>query len=306
MEKKNRLAGRFLPSRVYARWVWTVRSCLVMLPVILFLSGALTLYLSAGRFKSSTTFESLGQRSLAEVAALLGSQNLLEDIHDRLDLGKRLGVDQETATTILRESTEVRLIPATRLMQVEVVMTPAELARDVAAEFPKALDAYEKSLADKAIQERIAHAEREVISAEDSAAMAEKDLARLVSLRGEASGDALAQLDVDAARTTWNHANTQLLDARSRVETLNRELATPRSWVALHSVAQISSTAVGPETENTLGWVVLRSFGIGLLCALGIPYLLELAFPRRFRKSAATTRTWQDEESDLSAEPVHG
>ncbi|MES2476045.1 MAG: hypothetical protein V4640_09705 [Verrucomicrobiota bacterium] len=303
MEKKNRLAGRFLPSRVYARWVWTVRSCLGMLPVILFLSGALTLYLSAGRFKSSTTFEYLGQRSLADVAALLESSNLLEGIHDSLDLTKRLGVDQETATTILRESTEIRLIPATRQMQVEVVMTPAELSRDVAAEFPKALDAYEISLAEKAIHQRIAHAERDVISAEDSAAMAEKDLARLVSLRGEANGDALAQLDVDTARAAWSHANTQLLEARSLVENLNRELASPGTWVALHSIPQIASTAVGPETEDTLGWVVLRSFGIGLVCALAIPYLLELAFPRRHRKSAAATPTWQDAESDITAEP---
>ncbi|RYD28072.1 MAG: hypothetical protein EOP87_20210, partial [Verrucomicrobiaceae bacterium] len=73
MAQKKRLAGRFLPSRVYARWKWTVRFGLSALPLILFLAGAFTLYLSPARYRSTAVFEYLGSRSPAEAAALLRS-----------------------------------------------------------------------------------------------------------------------------------------------------------------------------------------------------------------------------------------
>jgi hypothetical protein len=305
METKKRLAGRFLPSRVYARWVWTVRSCLVVLPAILFLAGALTLYLSPSRFKSTVTFEYVGKRPLPDVAALMKSSNLLGRVHDSLELGKRLGVDRDTSTTILRDATEVTLTPATRMMQVDVVLTPAELARDVAAAFPKALEDYEKSLAIAEIKMRLHDAQNEVAAAEDRVAFAQKSIARLVSVRGEETGDPVSQLDVDAARAAWTHANEQLLESQALVDRLAREHFSLGTWTVTHTVAQISHLSVGPNSEDTLGIVILRSLGIGLGCALAIPYLLELAFPRRHRKSAAEP-TWQDAETDLSREPAHG
>lgn len=42
MASKNMLAGRFLPSRVYARWKGTARFGLCTLPLILFLAGGVT------------------------------------------------------------------------------------------------------------------------------------------------------------------------------------------------------------------------------------------------------------------------
>lgn len=305
METKKRLAGRFLPSRVYARWVWTVRSCLVVLPSILFLAGALTLYLSPSRFKSTVTFEYVGKRPLADAAALLKSSNLLGRVHDSLELGKRLGLDRDTSTTILRNATEVTLTPATRMMQVDVVLTPADLSRDVAAAFPKALEDYEKSLAIAGIKMRLQNAQNEVAATEDRVASAQKSLALLVSVRGEETGDPVSQLDVDAARAAWTHANEQLFESQGLVDTLAREHFSPGIWTVTHTIPQISHSSVGPKSEDTLGLVILRSLGIGLGCALAIPYLLELAFPRRHRKSAVEP-TWQDEETKLSAEPVHG
>ena len=306
METKKRLAGRFLPSRVYARWVWTVRSCLVVLPSILFLAGALTLYLSPSPFKSTVAFEYVGKRPLPDVAELMKSSNLLGRVHDSLELGKRLKIDRGTVTTILRGATEVTPTPATRMIQVDVVLTSAELSRDVAAAFPKALEDYENSLAIAGIKTRLHSAQNEVAAAEDRAASAQKALARLISVRGEETGDPVSLLDVEAARAAWTHSNEQLLGSQALVDSLKLELSSPGIWTVVHTVPQISNSSVGPKSEDTLGMVVLRSIGIGLGCALAIPYLLEIAFPRRHRKSASAAPNWENAEIDLTGEPVHG
>ncbi len=306
METKKRLAGRFLPSRVYARWVWTVRSCLVVLPSILFLAGALTLYLSPSRFKSTVAFEYVGKRPLPDVVALMKSSNLLGRVHDSLELTKRLEMDRGTGIQILRDVTEVSMTPATRMIQLDVVLTPAELSRDVAAAFPKALEDYEKSLAIAGIKTRLHSAQNEVAAAEDRVAAAQKTLVRLVSVRGEETGDPVSQLDVDAARAAWTHANEQLLGSQALVDSLAREHFSLGSWTVVHTIPQISNSSVGPKSEDTLGMVILRSIGIGLGCALAIPYLLELAFPRRHRRSATAAPGWENAQTDLSGEPVHG
>lgn len=305
MKTKKRLAGRFLPSRVYARWVWTVRSCLVILPAILFLSGALTLYLSPSRFKSTVSFEYIGKRPLPDVVALTQSGNLLNRIHDQLELGKRLEIGHSSVSKLLRDATEVSVTPSTRMIQVDVTLTPADLSRDVAAAFPQALENYEKSLAVAEIKSRLEDARREMDAAEDRTVAAQKHLALLVSVRGDETGDLASQLDIDAARAAWTHANEQLLESRSLVDRLEREQFSPGTWVTTHTTPQISHLSVGPNSEDTLGMVILKSLGIGLLCALAIPYLLELTFPRCHRRSVPPPN-WQDSESELSAEPIHG
>ena len=306
MVTKKRLAGRFLPSRVYARWVWTVRSCLVVVPSILFLGGALSLYLSPSRFKSTVAFEYVGKRPLPDVAELIKTSNLLGRVHDSLELTKRLEMDRNTGIQVLRDATEVRTTPATRMMQVEVVLTPAELSRDVASAFPKALEDYEKSLAIAGIGTRLDAAKLELAAAEVRVASAQKSLARLVSVRGEETGDPVSQLDVDAARAAWNHANQQRLESQTFVDSLVRERSSLGTWTVAHTTPQVANSSTGPKSEDTLGMVILKSLGIGLGCALAIPYLLELAFPRCHRRTTYAEPVWQNAETDLSGEPVHG
>ena len=300
MEAKKRLAGRFLPSRVYARWLWTVRACLVVLPAVLFLTGALTLYLSPGRYRSTTTFEYLGKRPLDEVVALVKSEQVINLVDDSLDLRRRFGVSRDTVAGIVRDSSQVRSIPATGMIELEVILSKGELSRDVAAGLVTALERYETSLAQEAIRNGIGEAEREVAAAEDRAAGSHRNLVRLISVRGEVSGDPVSQLDVDAARATWIHDNQSVLDARSGVDRLNLELGTSRKWLAIHTAPRISETAVGPKSEDSHGLVTLRAFAVGLVGALAIPYLLELAFPRRRRRTAAPS--WQ--EAEIPADPV--
>ena len=75
VNSKNRLAGRFLPSRVYARWKWTVRCGLCVVPLILFLAGSVVVYLQPGRYQSTTVFKYTGERPAAEVVALALSRS---------------------------------------------------------------------------------------------------------------------------------------------------------------------------------------------------------------------------------------
>lgn len=51
------IRGRFLPSRVYSRWKWTVRFGLLIVPFLSFLAGGLTLYLTPGTYRSTTLIE---------------------------------------------------------------------------------------------------------------------------------------------------------------------------------------------------------------------------------------------------------
>jgi|GEM_PF-5355183 len=41
----DEITGRFLPSRVYCRWKWTVRAGLTVVPMLVLLGGGLVLFL---------------------------------------------------------------------------------------------------------------------------------------------------------------------------------------------------------------------------------------------------------------------
>jgi len=284
MASKNMLAGRFLPSRVYARWKGTARFGLCTLPLILFLAGGVTYYFAPSRYQSTAVFQYLGQRTPREASALLKTQRVIFPVIEALELGKRLEVDKETAERILSDLIDASVDPDSGMITIQVTNPQKELARDIAAELPKALDAYERSLAAGAISVRLEVAEKAMTDAEDETAAKRQALMRLISLRGDSPADPLARIDVDAARTEWEHAHHQVLENRQRIADANRERNNLGKWVEIHSTPAISNTPVGKAADESLGGMILQALGVGLGFSLLAPYLLEFAFPRRSRR----------------------
>ncbi len=307
MEPKKRLAGRFLPSRVFARWIWIVRFGLSVVPLILFLAGSLVLYFAPSRYQSSAVFEYLGKRPLPEVEALLKSRNIFDIAADRLELSKRLGVSKGTAFDLVSPQLETSLDAASGWIKLEATYSKSDLARDIAAELTKALESYESSLATRATETRINALETAVTDARDESDAKQQFLTRLISVRGYAPVDPIASLDVDAARHDWQNARARVLDAEAVLAEARLELANPGRWVEIHSVPQISDKAVGRDSDDSLGSVTLKALGAGLAFALLTPYLLELAFPRRLRGKAASGE-WHEMEPvrEISGMPVNG
>ncbi len=307
MNVKNRLAGRFLPSRVYARWQWTVRGGLSALPLTLFIAGGMTYYLTPSRYESTAVFEYLGKRPLAEAAALLKSRNVIGPTITSLSLTERTGLDYDNLSRHITEASRTTVDSGTGMIELTVEDLHKDIARDLAAELPKSLAAYEKSLATAEITMRLEASEESVTEGEDEANAKRQALSRLISVRGDHAADPVSQLDLDAARGDWDHAYQSILAGRARVADARRELAAPGKWVVIHSQPTISYEPVGRKSGDSLGEIILQSQGVGLAFALIAPYLLELAFPRR-RPSAARKDSWPQaaNEIDFPGEPANG
>ena len=314
MDEHLQLAGRFSPSKVYARWKWTVRFGLFAVPLILFLAGGMVLYLTPTKYESKAAFEYRGGHSPAEAAALLKSRNVLGDVVSTLELSKRFDLDRETCIEILTEVTETQVDPVTGQIEVGVIHAQKEVARDVAAELTRALDRYESTRARGAITLRLEAAKRSVVAAEDDADARRKAFVQLVAVRGEQPADPVSRLDLDAARINWEQVHRHAADLRIQVSEMERELASVGEFVTVHSEPVISQNRAGKKTEDSLAEVSLESLGYGLLFALLVPYLFELACPFHRRKLIAPVRKvvsgaddeWSSSVEDSSLVPSSG
>lgn len=296
MEKKKRLAGRFLPSRVYARWKWTVRSGLSALPLALLLTGCIVLYLTPNRYQSTIVFEYLGKRPPADVAALMKTGQVINLATKELKLSELVGMDSESLKEVVARDLKVKVERGTGFIELKVTDDRKEGARDLAEGLVKALAAYERSIAISDIelrQDELRQAERD---AEDQSEEKLKNLTKLVRMTGGAATDALTQLEIDAARGDWDAARQQVREIQNQSRQAEREFSNPGKWVAVLSSPSISPMAVKPET--TLDEIILRSFAIGLGFALLAPYLLELAFPQVYRPRHPKRGGWEKEMAD--------
>jgi len=296
MEKKKRLAGRFLPSRVYARWKWTVRFGLSALPLILLLSGSIVLYLTPSRYQSTIVFEYLGKRPVADVAALLKTGKVINLAADELKLTELMGMDPGSVKEVVARDLRVKIERGTNFIELKVTDIRKEGARDLAEGMVNALAAFEKSIATSEIklrQNELREAERD---AEDQAEEKLKDLTKLVRMTGGAATDALSQLEIDAARGDWDAARQQVRELQNQSRQAERELANPGKWVTIFSSPSLSPTAV--KSKNTLDEIILSSLAIGLGFALLVPYLLELAFPQVYRPKHTKPGGWENEMAD--------
>ncbi len=303
MNPKKRLAGRFLPSRVYARWKWTVRTGLSALPLLLFVTGSVVFYLTPSRYESTAVFEYLGKRTLQEAAALLKSHNVISRAITNLELTKRMEMDSESLSRVISKCSRTTVDPATGMIKLRVELVEKDIARDLAAEIPQALDAYERSLAAVEIGVRLEAALDAVARGEDEASAKRQDLARMISVRGDQAADPVSQLDLDAARGEWERANRRVLDHRERADDARRELSALGRTVVIHSQPSISENPTGRNSGETMLEIIARSLGIGLAYALAVPYLLELAFPGR-RRSAPVKGAWSESAEGSGFEAV--
>jgi hypothetical protein len=315
MDESPQLAGRFLPSKVYARWKWTVRFGLFAVPLILFLAGGFVLYLAPTKYESKAVFEYRGSRTPAEAAALLKSRNVQIAVCDTLELNKQLDVDKETVVEMLTKATETQLDPVTGLIEVRVTHVRKELARDVAAELPKALERYEATLARNAINRQLEALRLAIRNGEDKVEIRRKDLLQLISVRGEHPTDTASQLDVAASRIEWEQEFRRVADNKNRAAELDLEFASLGKFTTLHTDPVISQNPAGKKSEDSLGEVSLESLGYGLLFALLVPYLFELACPnhRTFITPVKKMSTLADDEwsgtakdSGLVHSPLNG
>ena len=308
MNQKNRLAGRFLPSRVYARWKWTVRSGLAALPLILFIAGSVTLYFSPGRYRSTAVIEYLGKRTPAEAVALLESHAVISLASQDLKTTELLEVDGETAVEIISGIMGTKVDPGTGFIELTVDASRGELSRDLAVALPKALDSYEKSRAESELTARIEAADKLAREAEDLAEEKRMELLKwFLTHPGEAQ-DPLARLAIDGLRGNWQHAVSRVHDAQDLRADLEFELSDWRSVIQIHSQPMIANAPLGKDAGESLAAVILEALASGLAFALGVPYLLELAFPRRRRTISTPGKSWAEEPDnvDFAEFPVNG
>lgn len=284
----SEIHGRFLPSRVFNRWKWPVRIGLLVVPFLLLLSGGITLFLTPSKYQSTTLFSiEQGDKgpSAREVVELVKSRNTLERACRRLELANRFDVDMETAQRILCENISAKTVPETNLVEVSVTLLKNTDSRDVAQAIPESLH----TALVEADRNDTARKAQEIVTlihqASDAAQETAANVANLEKVHGAPPAD-------NAAATLLERARRNSLLADAEVERL-KALHTARMTegidslpsLSIHSSPVISSTPHSPNMGRQLGELVLHSLGWGLLAALVIPYLLELAIPPFSRKA---------------------
>ena len=257
-----------------------MRSGLCVVPLILFLAGSVVVYLQPGRYQSTTVFKYTGERPAAEVVALLKSRSLFDRVSEQTAMPQTLEIPQDTAFEMMSHLVKTQVDPASGTIEVKVTYTRKEIARDLAAGLPKALDAYESQLAEQELKNRWTGVQQSLIEIEDEAEAKGQFLSKLISVRGETPADPAARVDIDAARADWENARKQVLEAEGKKQALAESSKVRRTWVEVITAAQISDSPVVTDKDETMGAVILRSLAVGLGCALAVPYLLELLFPR--------------------------
>lgn len=271
--------ARFLPSRIYSRWKWSVRCGLLLVPFLSFLAGGLLLYLSPVRYRSTTLVEFQNSPPAHELAELLESRANLTAVIDQLQLTNLLSLDSDTVVAVLREATEVKVVPDTSLLEVSVTLRQKDTARDTAAQLVRSLRDYLTGIVTTAGKTKADRLESLITHAIDLAEQQATTVANLEKLHGPAPADGapatllerarraalLADAEVERLRTLRNECLTQNLDALPRL--------------VVHSDPVVSQTPCSPQVGLEFSKLIGRSLLLGLLTALLLPYLMELAFP---------------------------
>ena len=226
------------------------------------------------------------------------SRSLFDRAYEQQGLRDKLDMYREAEFQGMTRFLKTRVDPASGNIEVKVAHTRKEVARDLAEGLPKALEAYEAQLAKQELQNRWTAERQSLIEVEDETEAKGNFLAKLISVRGDSPADPAARVDIDAARADWENARMRVLEAEGKERAVAESSRERRTWVEVITAAQISDSPVITDKDETMGAVILRSLGTGLGCALGIPYLLELLFPR-VRKTRKPERPAKYEEPVL-------
>jgi hypothetical protein len=280
------IRGRFLPSRVYDRWKWTVRFGLLIVSLLVFLAGGLVLYLTPGSFRSTTLFELENGPSPRETLELLESRGVLDRVSGNLELHERFQTDREEVISQLREIISSRVVPKTRFIELSVTYRQRVEARDIAEEVPTALKQHLAHIARQNSTDKAAEIDALIRDAGDSAEGRAADAGNLEKIHGSTPEDGSAIAALQRARRASLLADAEVERLRAlKAETLASGIESqPR--LIIHSAPVVSDEAVVPKMDEELTRLALGSLAAGLLSALLLPYLMELAFPPRRRRTA--------------------
>lgn len=272
------IRGRFLPSRVYNRWKWTVRFGLMLVPFVMLLSGGIEVYLSASKYRSGVLFGLENGPPPKEIVELVESRSVLDRVVDYLKLGDRWSVDRDTAMRTLKENMTARVVPDTRLVEVKVTHIDKGDARDAAAQIPVSLKEHLTEAVRRENAAKAGEIDTLIREATDAAEEKATALATLEKVHGPKPEDS-------ALAVKHQRASRQSLLADAEVERLRNlrsacltENLDELPKLTVHSGPVISDMPVNPKGGD-LGELALRCLITGLLSALLLPYLMELAFP---------------------------
>ncbi|MEO7098341.1 MAG: hypothetical protein ABI162_03185 [Luteolibacter sp.] len=279
MMENRQSAGRFLPSQVYRRWKWSVRFGLLIVPMLFLLSEGPVLFLTPSKYGSTVLLEIENGRTPQENAKLLQSSQIIESVVRGLGLSQRWNVDTDTAEIILRENTEVKVVPDSRLIEISVTSVKKDLARDIAKAIPQNLSKLEGDRLLRENSSKIAKMDRLIDEASDASAVKAVAITKIEKLHGPESSDSAVLRELERARRASLVADAEV----ERLEVLRAEITKgsinlePR--LIIHTEPQISDKPTNPKWGAALDELLLQALAVGLVTALFLPYLWELAFP---------------------------
>jgi uncharacterized protein involved in exopolysaccharide biosynthesis len=275
------IRGRFLPSRVYSRWKWTVRFGLLLVPFLIFLSGGLILFLTPDKYRSSTLFSLENGPPPREIVELIESRGVLERVVEQLELANQLNVDRDTAMGIVHEASSVKSVPDTNLVEITVTVTNKVRARDIAGQIPICLRDYLVEISQKKNKAKAGDLDQLIRDASDVADEKAAAVTNLEKVHGANPADTPVITTLERARRTSLLADAEVERLQNlRSECLAGNLETlPR--LDVHSAPVISDTPFDPKIGLELNLLAAQSLVAGLIAALLLPYLMELASPPR-------------------------
>lgn len=277
-EEKN---GRFLPSRVYSRWKWTVRFGLLLVPFFILLSGGVKLFLTPSKYRSTTLFEIENGPSPAEIAELAKSSAIIGRVKERLQLANRLQVDQEPLIAIVKDATVARILPDTRLIELNVTMLNKVDARDIAEQLPICVRDYLVEIIRRKNQEKAAEIQTLIHDAADAATEQAAQVVRMEQIHGAKPNEAGAATTLERARRASMLADAEVERLKNQKSAVLTDQLENLPRLNVHTAPVIAGLPHSPKAGEELESLALQSLLAGVLTALLLPYLMELVFSPR-------------------------
>lgn len=273
------IRGRFLPSRVYNRWKWTVRFGLMLVPFLIFLAGAVILFLTPSKYRSTALFSLENGPPPAEIVELIESRGILDRVVETLKLGEQMNVDRESAMHIVLGTLTTKVVPNTGMVEITATLINDRQAKDIADQIPVCLKDYLIDALQKKNAEKVAQIDNLISDGSDDAGEKAAAVAKLEKIHGDSPADAPANASLQRARRASLLADAEVERLRIlRADCLTENIdALPR--LVVHSPPVISNTPHSPIVWNSMIELTVQSLVSGLIAALLLPYLMELAFP---------------------------
>lgn len=203
---------------------------------------------------------------------LIKSRNTLSKVIDSLDLTTRWGVDRETALGILKRIVEAKNIKATDLIQIRVIHTDKEEARDIVAEvtrtYKESRDEQQSELMKKGILEV-----REAVREQEDK-VNERRLAVTILGSSKTRGfhnDPVVEENYASAKRDFETELALLESMKLKLITEEIKQNLPNEMVVIHDDPIIADSPISPNVTLNL---VAGTFG-GLLLSpvLALPLM---------------------------------